>query len=110
LLTMATTSSLEPAPAKAFVWVWLPRADDPVVAGRLDRMGPIVTFTYGRSYLERADRLPLYLPELPLEPGPQQPVVGELAGCIADAAPDAWGQRVIENRRAGQSGAQGVDL
>ena len=50
----------------AFAWVWLPEATTPVVAGRLDRApGGLVTFTYGRSYLERADAIPLYLPELP---------------------------------------------
>jgi serine/threonine-protein kinase HipA len=91
-------------PSTAFVWVWLPGALDPVVAGRLDAMGTVLTFTYGRSYLERADAIPLYVPELPLGAGTRSPVVGEVAGCIADAAPDAWGRRVIENRHAGQVG------
>ena len=53
-------------------------------------------FTYGRSYLERDDPLPLY--GLPLVRGPQLPSVGEVAGAIADAAPDAWGRRVVEAR------------
>ena len=72
----------------------------PVVAGRLDRAGEIVTFTYGRSYLGRDEATALYLPELPLGRGPISPRVGAVAGCISDAAPDAWGQRVILNRRA----------
>jgi serine/threonine-protein kinase HipA len=88
-------------PQSVFVWVWLPGAGEPVVAGRLDRVGSIVTFTYGRSYLERPNAIALYLPELPLTRGPISPAAGEIAGCIADAAPDAWGQRVILNRRLG---------
>lgn len=90
-------------PSEAFVWVWLPGATDPVVAGRLDLAGTIITFTYGRSYLAREERIPLYLPELPLRRGPISPIVGEVAGCIADAAPDAWGRRVILNRQAGRA-------
>ncbi|MGV1048589.1 MAG: type II toxin-antitoxin system HipA family toxin [Solirubrobacterales bacterium] len=97
-------------PEEAFVWVWLPDAAEPVVAGRLDPVGPIVYFTYGRSYLERPDRIALYLPELPLERGPIPPLVGEVAGCIADAAPDAWGRRVILNRRTGRVDADPADL
>lgn len=88
------------AAVTAFVWVWLPGAAEPVVAGRLDDRGPVVTFTYGRSYLERAGAIPLYVPELPLRPGEISPVSGLIAGCIADAGPDAWGRRVIEHSRA----------
>jgi len=88
-------------PEQAFVWVWLPGAASPVVAGRLDLAGDSIPFTYGRSYLARSDRIPLYLPELPLRRGQIMPAVGVVAGCIADAAPDAWGRRVILNRLAG---------
>ncbi len=97
-------------PRQAFVWAWLPGAAEPVVAGRLDADGPLVTFTYGRSYLAREDRIPLYLPELPLRRGPISPLAGAVAGCIADAAPDAWGQRVILNHRLGVAGADTADL
>ena len=89
-------------PRQAFVWVWLPGAADPVVAGRLDRTGEIVTFTYGQSDLAREEKIALYEPELPLRRGEISPLVGDVAGCIADAAPDAWGRRVILNRRAGR--------
>ncbi|MGH9206922.1 MAG: hypothetical protein ACRD1G_10245, partial [Acidimicrobiales bacterium] len=51
----------------AFVWVWLPGTTEPVVAGRLDLAGDVVTFIYGRSYLELPERVPLFLPELPLQ-------------------------------------------
>ena len=83
-----------------FVWVWLPGTTEPVVAGRLNHRGPVVTFVYGRSYLQRPDAVALYLPELPLQPGEIWPRSGEIAGCVADSAPDAWGRRVIEYRRA----------
>lgn len=97
-------------PKQAFVWVWLPGATEPVVAGRLDAVGAIFTFTYGRSYLERENGIALYLPELPLGRGPIPPRVGEIAGCISDGAPDAWGQRVIISRRVGRGGAEAADL
>lgn len=97
-------------PQQVFVWIWLPEATEPVVAGRLDPVGPIVDFTYGRSYLERENAIPLYLPELPLEPGPTSPLVGEIHGCIADAGPDAWGQRVILNRLTGRADAEVTEL
>jgi serine/threonine-protein kinase HipA len=89
-------------PKQAFVWVWLPGAENPVVAGRLDVVGDLVAFTYGRSYLGREDGIALYLPELPLRRGRITPTVGTIAACIADAGPDAWGQRVILNHRIGR--------
>lgn len=94
-----TTSDPAQHPDHAYVWIWLPEATEPVVAGRLDDRGAIVTFTYARSYLERAERMALYLPELPLRRGELQPLSGEIAGCVSDAAPDAWGRRAIEHRR-----------
>ncbi|HEX4669396.1 MAG TPA: HipA domain-containing protein [Solirubrobacterales bacterium] len=97
-------------PEHAFVWIWLPGTVDPVVAGRLDVEGQVLVFTYGRSYLEREGRVPLYLPELPLGRGSIPPRVGEMAGCIADAAPDAWGQRVILNRLTGTTAADTTAL
>lgn len=38
---------------QAFVWVWLPNADKPVVAGRIHQQGNLHYFTYGRSYWKR---------------------------------------------------------
>jgi serine/threonine-protein kinase HipA len=90
-------------PAEAFVWAWLPGASEPVVAGRLEMSGEIVYFTYGRSYLDRSGAIPLYLPELPLRRGRIRPLAGlAVAGCIRDAGPDAWGQRVILQRHSGR--------
>ncbi len=93
----------EGRPDEAFVWIWLPGKTAPVVAGRLARDGARLTFNYGRSYLERPDALSIYEPELPLRTGAIQPLPGlALASCLRDAAPDAWGRRVILNRRFGR--------
>jgi serine/threonine-protein kinase HipA len=90
-------------PTSVYVWVWLPGATQPAVAGRLDATGAIFTFTYGRSYLERETAVPLYLPELPLRPGRTRPLAGlRVAGCLNDAGPDGWGQRVILARHTGR--------
>ena len=89
------------APAStAFVWIWLPDAVTPVVCGRVDLAGGIYRFTYGRSYLARADAIPVWLPELPLGTAvitPDAPHV--IAGALRDAAPDQWGRRVVLNRQ-----------
>ena len=84
------------APEQAFVWVWLPCASEPIVAGRLTDLGRQVSFTYGRSYWSRDDAIPLSLPELPLRRGEILPLVGAVAGAIEDSGPDTWGRRVIE--------------
>jgi len=90
---------------EAFVWVWLPGATEPVVAGRIVRDGARLIFNYGQSYLERAEAIPLYLPELPLQSGAIMPEPGlNMAGCLRDGAPDAWGRRVILNRVFGAKG------
>lgn len=96
-------------PTEAYVWVWLPGATEPVVAGVLEPVGDAVTFTYARSYLGRDDAIPLYEPELPLEVGPIVPRTGQIAGCIADAGPDAWGRRVVMARRAARGDAGRTD-
>lgn len=89
----------------AFVWVWLPGQAEPVVAGRLAPTPVGLQFNYGRSYLARVEAIPLYLPELPLQPGLQSLPTGlTMPGCLRDAAPDAWGRRVILNRLLGHAG------
>lgn len=86
-------------PKTAFVWIWLPGQSNPVVCGRLDGDQNTVQFTYGRTYLERPDAVPIYEPELPLQRGPQFAVDGNrLPLCIDDAMPDAWGRTVINHR------------
>lgn len=103
------SSELGGEPDEAYVWNWLPGATEPVVAGRVQITGDLVNFNYGQSYLERDAAIPLYLPELPLRPGLIAPLDGlTLAGCINDAMPDAWGQRVVMNRLLG-AGADSAD-
>jgi len=92
---------------------------------------PVIAFVYARSYRERSDAISLFAPELPLRPGTFDPTrpgdaagVAEgqptwngwppvsarspqsLAGCLRDAAPDAWGRRVINNRLASDTEVQ----
>ncbi|HUR13835.1 MAG TPA: HipA domain-containing protein [Mycobacteriales bacterium] len=88
---------------------------------------PIITFTYARSYRERDNAISLFTPELPLQGGTFDPTrPGETLGvltatstltvgpswtreqqplpmhsCLRDAAPDAWGRRVINLRLGG---------
>jgi serine/threonine-protein kinase HipA len=93
-------------PTELYVWIWLPGASKPIVAGRLEAVGDILDFNYGRSYLGRDDAISLYPPELPLRRGVIAPPPGaRVAGCIADGAPDAWGRRVIMRRRNAADGA-----
>ncbi len=93
------------APEDAYVWIWLPDVTAPVVAGRIARDGERLIFNYGQSYLDRNDRIPIYAPELPLRSGVIAPEAGlNIAGCLRDAAPDAWGRRVILNRLFGRKG------
>lgn len=95
-------------PSEAYVWVWLPEATEPVVAGLVQGSGSFFRFAYGESYLGRSDAISLYGPELPLGSGWIEPGVGlSIAGILRDGGPDAWGQRVIIHERFGS--ADGVD-
>lgn len=83
-----------------YVWTWLPGQAEPVLAGRVDQSGPLVTFIYARRYRSRADAISLFTPELPLRPGVQEPNEGlVIAGVLRDGSPDRWGRGVIERRR-----------
>lgn len=94
-------------PKEAYVWIWLPGETEPVVAGLLSRQDGTLLFNYGRSYLERANALPIYEPELPLKQG-LLPLLNDLAmpNCIRDSSPDAWGRRVLLYRNASRAGNQ----
>lgn len=97
------TSDTDLPVTEAFVWTWLPGATQPVVAGRLFRAREDLQFNYGRSYLERPDAISLYEPELPLQAGALPLLPGlSMPGCLRDGAPDAWGRRVIINRKFGK--------
>ena len=85
-----------------FVWIWLPGQTTPVPAGKLTAEGSHLVFNYGQSYLKRPDAISLFDRELPLTSGILPLPSGlTMPGCIRDAAPDAWGRRVIINRVVG---------
>ena len=91
---------------EAFVWVWLPEETEPVIAGKLVVYGKSLQFNYGKSYLERMRdskvAFSIYDVELPLKSGILPLLDGlTMPGCIRDAAPDAWGRRVIINKKFG---------
>lgn len=82
--------------SQAFVWIWLPGHLDPVVAGKISFIAGKYHFVYGRTYLEREHSIPLSPIELPLEDETFEPEgINEIHSCLRDAAPDAWGRRVI---------------
>jgi serine/threonine-protein kinase HipA len=86
----------------AYVWIWLPRYDEPVVAGRIAKQGNLHYFSYGRSYLKRDNAIPLSPLELPLRNTTFNPKgLNTIHSCLRDAAPDAWGRRVIHYQHAG---------
>jgi serine/threonine-protein kinase HipA len=90
---------------RIYVWVWLPGATDPVPCGVLVAHGSAgLGFRYGDRYLQRPGAVSL-APQLPLGPRLYGPS-GDLGmpGPIRDAAPDAWGRRVILHRLSGQRG------
>lgn len=92
-----------------FVWIWLPGETEPVVAGRLTAAGSTYVFNYGRSYLQRDNAIAIYDAELPLRQGLLPLLSGlSIPGCLRDAAPDAWGRRVILNKKFGNK-ASGID-
>jgi serine/threonine-protein kinase HipA len=98
------------ADKEAYVWIWLPGATEPTVAGKLEADAQDnIQFNYGKSYLERVHANPpaisIYEPELPLQRGVLPLLKGlSMPNCIRDAAPDAWGRRVILNKKLGRKG------
>lgn len=98
-------------PKEVFVWIWLPNEVEPVVAGRLLQEVSRYDFAYGRTYLERENAIPLFLPELPLVRGNQPPLGPlDMASCLRDGLPDHWGRRVIINRLTGTKGTAAADI
>jgi serine/threonine-protein kinase HipA len=94
-------------PTQAYVWIWLPGKTKPVIAGVLEQVGTQLLFNYGKTYLARKDAIPIYAPELPLQQG-EIPLANGLSmpGCLRDASPDAWGRRVLINRKLSLKGTE----
>ena len=98
-------------PEEAFVWVWLPECNEPVVAGKIYTEGKKYHFIYGQSYLKRSNAISLFSEELPLQSGAIEPAINlEMAGCLRDASPDAWGRRVINYRQQVNKAEQGSNI
>lgn len=105
------TSDARTSYSEAYVWVWLPNAKEPVVAGLLTQQGPQLVFNYGRSYLARPDAISLYAPELPLQPGRISLIPGlNMPSCLRDASPDAWGRRVLIHQKLGVKGTDAAQI
>lgn len=89
----------------AFVWIWLQGEVEPVVAGQVVAHEGKLKFNYGKSYLDRGNAISIYLPELPLQSGDIELLPSlDMPNCIRDASPDAWGRRVIINKKMGKKG------
>lgn len=98
--------------SEVYVWQWLPGHIEPVPVGVLTPGRSGMRFSYGTRYLQRSDRVSLS-PTLPLDDTTFDPT-GQmgLPSAIRDAAPDAWGRRVILNQLTGSRGsnAETADL
>lgn len=91
-------------PSDVYVWVWLPGKTDPVVAGVLQGSGEDLHFSYADSYLNRSDAVSLS-PTLPLSNQWFTEVEDmRMPSALRDAAPDAWGRRVILDKVTGAHG------
>lgn len=87
--------------SEAYIWIWLPDEHEPVVCGKLEADNTLYNFVYGRSYLERPNAIALDPRELPLQERVFSPSFGETHSVIRDAAPDAWGRRVLAYKSGG---------
>lgn len=90
-----------------FVWIHLPGQAEPVVCGRFThrRAGgrEVGEFVYGRSYLARAEAVPLDPVVLPLQE--RVFLTSHLGGwfsALLDSGPDDWGRRLIEQMHGSQ--------
>lgn len=89
---------------ECYVYITLPGQTEAVTAGRFvlssdARAVPLGRFVYARSYLERADCVPIDPVELKLANRTYQTVaLNGMFGALRDAGPDYWGRRVIERR------------
>jgi serine/threonine-protein kinase HipA len=83
---------------QAFVWVWLPNNAVPICAGRIRQIGDVYQFKYGKKYLANSQAIALSPFEVPLLDQTFIPTgLNKIHSCLRDAAPDAWGRRVINN-------------
>jgi len=105
---MSSTVTSKFGAKECYVYITLPGATTFVTAGRfvLDTQRSGVTvgrFVYGKSYLGRADAVPIDPVELKLGTTTYRTTALKgVFGALRDAAPDYWGRRVIE-KHAGKA-------
>lgn len=101
MMTFNSNQALKNA-TEAYVWVWLPMHTVPTVAGRITKEGDRYIFVYGKNYRESRQAIALSPFELPLISGRQMPMgMNYIHSVLRDAAPDAWGRRLIEYQYPG---------
>lgn len=85
---------------ECFVYLQLPKTTDVVTCGRLRLERGTGKFIYGRSYLDDPRAVELDARELRLVRGHVYTTArhGGVFSALRDAAPDAWGRRVIERQ------------
>ena len=99
---------------ECFVYINLPGETSPVTAGKFvirpDKSGlPHGLFVYGKSYLARADKVPIDPVELKLSDRVYETrALKGVFGAFRDAGPDHWGRQVIE-RHAGKPELSEID-
>lgn len=87
---------------ECFVYLQMPGTLEMVACGRFAREpvrggGTVGRFVYGRVYRARPDAVPLDPFNLPITATVRETArLGGVFGVLRDAAPDAWGRRVIE--------------
>lgn len=90
--------------SEVYVWAWTPGRTDPTAAGVLVPSGEDMHFAYAQSYLKRSDAVPLS-PTLPLtDKWFRDAQDMNMPSALRDAAPDAWGRRVVLDRLTGVRG------
>jgi Uncharacterized protein related to capsule biosynthesis enzymes len=100
--------------SECYVYITLPGATEMVTAGRFrlesDPSGSAVgRFVYGKSYLARPNRIDFDPRELKLAATVFTTArLGGIFGVLRDAAPDAWGRRLID-RHVGAVGLSELD-
>lgn len=104
-----------PSRGECFVYVQMPGTLEVVACGRFERevtrTGTAVgRFVYGRGYRARPDAVPLDPFHLPISAAVRETArLDGVFGALRDAAPDAWGRRVIE-RILGRQDLDEVDF
>lgn len=82
-----------------FVYLQLPGSLETVTCGRFVLERGVGQFVYRRKYVDDPRAVELDKFELPLRPGTFQTArLNGVFGALRDAAPDAWGRRVIERQ------------